>query len=133
MLCVLGGLLLSVGTVAIDRALGFRHHFAMLVLYVHHIGQSLRVSALIELVGNDTRRLLDERHPNRIVPERLELDVVAAPNSGVLIAIDRPRLVEPAGAADCVVHVVPAVGGFGTVWCTVPRSDHRRSSHRSTS
>ena len=32
---------------------------AMLVLYVHHIGRSLRVSALIELVGNDTRRLLD--------------------------------------------------------------------------
>jgi uncharacterized membrane protein len=34
---------------------------AMLVLYVHHIGRSLRVSALIELVGNDTRRLLDEQ------------------------------------------------------------------------
>ena len=29
---------------------------AMLVLYVHHIGRSLRVSALIELVGQDTRR-----------------------------------------------------------------------------
>ena len=30
---------------------------AALVIYVHHIGQSLRVSALIELVGNDTRKL----------------------------------------------------------------------------
>jgi uncharacterized membrane protein len=38
---------------------------AMLVTYVHHIGRSLRVSALIELVGNDTRRLLDERYPDR--------------------------------------------------------------------
>ena len=28
---------------------------AVLVLYVHHIGRSLRVSALIELVGQDTR------------------------------------------------------------------------------
>src|SRR5215207_6312310 len=36
----------------------------VLVLYVHHIGQSLRVSALIELVGSDTRRLLDEQYPS---------------------------------------------------------------------
>ena len=32
----------------------------VLVLYVHHIGRSLRVASLIELVGNDTRKLLDE-------------------------------------------------------------------------
>jgi uncharacterized membrane protein len=32
---------------------------AVLVMYVHHIGQSLRVSSLIELVGKDTRKLLD--------------------------------------------------------------------------
>ena len=32
---------------------------AVLVIYVNHIGQSLRVSALIELVGKDTRKLLD--------------------------------------------------------------------------
>ncbi len=31
---------------------------AALVMYVHHIGQSLRVSALIELVGDDTRKLV---------------------------------------------------------------------------
>ena len=36
---------------------------AVLVIYVHHIGRSLRVSALIELVGRDTRRLLDEAYP----------------------------------------------------------------------
>src|SRR6478672_11626980 len=36
---------------------------AVLVLYVHHIGRSLRVSALIELVGEDTRRLLDKQYP----------------------------------------------------------------------
>src|SRR5918994_7781650 len=35
---------------------------AMLVLYVHHIGRSLRVSALIELVGDETRRV---RAPRR--------------------------------------------------------------------
>src|SRR5918993_5678274 len=39
---------------------------AMLVLYVDHIGRSLRVSSLIELVGDVTRRVLDERHPDEL-------------------------------------------------------------------
>jgi uncharacterized membrane protein len=85
---------------------------AMLVLYVDHIGRSLRVSALIELVGNDTRELLEEQYPNVIVDDEADPDVVAAPKSGVLISIDRARLVELATAADCVVHVVPAMGAF---------------------
>ena len=38
---------------------------AVLVMYVHHIGQALRVSALIELVGKDTRKLLDRKYPDR--------------------------------------------------------------------
>ena len=32
----------------------------VLVWYVNHIGRKLRVSALIELVGSDTRKLLDK-------------------------------------------------------------------------
>ena len=37
---------------------------AVLVIYVQHIGQALRVSALIELVGADTRKLLDRKYPD---------------------------------------------------------------------
>jgi uncharacterized membrane protein len=37
---------------------------AVLVVYVHHIGQALRVSALIELVGDETRTLLNRRYPD---------------------------------------------------------------------
>lgn len=85
---------------------------AMLVLYVHHIGRSLRVSSLIELVGNDTRRLLDERYPNLLVAVADDPDVIVAASSGVLISVDRERLVELASAADCVLHVVPAIGSF---------------------
>src|SRR3954451_4587520 len=57
----------------------------LLVMYVHHIGQSLRVSALIELVGSDTRKLLDRLYPDKddAVPN-LDRDVVAAPKSGVV-------------------------------------------------
>jgi uncharacterized membrane protein len=78
---------------------------AMLVIYVHHIGQSLRVSALIELVGDDTRRLLDDKYPDLVVPDEDDPEVVVAPSSGVLVSIDRGRLVKPAAATDCVVHV----------------------------
>src|SRR5688572_32757523 len=38
---------------------------AVLVVYVHHIGQALRVSALIELVGDETRTLLNRRYRKR--------------------------------------------------------------------
>jgi uncharacterized membrane protein len=85
---------------------------AMLVIYVHHIGRSLRVSALIELVGNDTRRLLDEIYPDDLASDGSDARVIAAPHSGVLVSIDRPRLVAIATAGDCVLHVMPAIGGF---------------------
>ncbi|MGI9051807.1 MAG: DUF2254 domain-containing protein [Ilumatobacteraceae bacterium] len=103
------GLAVAVGYVLVLTSI------AMLVLYVNHIGRSLRVSALIELVGNDTRRMLDEQYPNVIVGDEnddVDLDVVTAPKSGVVVSIDRDRLVELAIAANCVVHVQPAIGTF---------------------
>ena len=59
---------------------------AALVIYVHHIGQSLRVSALIELVGHDTRKLVDRRYPDAGRPPPVDPEaprVVAAEKSGV--------------------------------------------------
>ena len=41
---------------------------AVLVIYVQHIGQALRVSALIELVGDDTRALLDRVYADKGEP-----------------------------------------------------------------
>ena len=54
---------------------------AVLDIYVHHIGQALRVSALIELVGDDTRKLVDRRYPDGGEPPPVDPDaprVVAA-------------------------------------------------------
>jgi uncharacterized membrane protein len=86
---------------------------AMLVLYVHHIGRSLRVSALIELVGNETRRLLDRQHPELLAPTGPPADdLITAPRSGVLIGIDGEALTKEASRAGCVLHVVPGLGGF---------------------
>jgi uncharacterized membrane protein len=84
----------------------------VLVLYVHHIGRSLRVSALIELVGTDTRKLLDEIYCDRLDPESQEENVVVARMSGVVNAIGREDLVASARASGCVLELIPAIGAF---------------------
>jgi uncharacterized membrane protein len=84
----------------------------VLVLYVHHIGRSLRVSALIELVGNDTRSLLDRVYSGRMDPVAADANVVAAPLSGVVTAIGRDDLVTIAAESGCVLEMVPALGAF---------------------
>jgi uncharacterized membrane protein len=83
---------------------------AVLVLYVHHIGRSLRVSALIELVGHDTRRLLDDVYPAD--DEAAPADQISSPRSGVLVHIDYEQLVEAARKADCILELVPAMGEY---------------------
>jgi uncharacterized membrane protein len=88
---------------------------AVLVVYVHHIGQALRVSALIELVGKETRKLLDRKYPEELPAVELEPGapaVVAARKSGVVTKIGSDELVEEARRVDCVLELVPALGEF---------------------
>ena len=87
---------------------------AVLVLYVHHIGRSLRVSALIELVGEDTRKQLDVFYPQPADPHPSpgEAGVVPAPMSGVVCHVDVDRLVARARDAGCSLELVPALGEF---------------------
>ena len=88
---------------------------AVLVMYVHHIGQALRVSALIELVGKDTRKLLDRVYADKGDAADLELGsdhVIMAPESGVITTIGHDSLVEEAQGAGCVLELVPALGEF---------------------
>jgi len=105
---------------------------AMLVIYVEHIGRSLRVSALIELVGTDTRRLLDRQYPEQLPAPPPDPHVVPASRSGVVTAIDREHLVRVASEADCVLHVVPSLGTFvpaGSPLVTI-EGDPARVDHR---
>ncbi len=88
---------------------------AVLVMYVHHIGQALRVSALIELVGKDTRALIDQFYPDKGEAARSlpgADHVVAAAESGVITTIGHDHLVEEAARAGCVLELVPALGEF---------------------
>jgi uncharacterized membrane protein len=86
---------------------------AALVLYVHHIGQSLRVSAIIELVGTGTRKAIDGEYPDKgDDPPVGSVPVIAAPRSGVVSHIEHERLVEVAADADCCLELLPALGDF---------------------
>jgi uncharacterized membrane protein len=88
---------------------------AVLVVYVHHIGQSLRVSALIELVGTETRKLLDRVYPDKgreREPQTEVVPTVCARESGVIVAIGYQQLVEEARRANCILELLPALGEF---------------------
>jgi uncharacterized membrane protein len=88
---------------------------AVLVIYVHHIGRSLRVSALIELVGKDTRDLVDRVYADK-GPARDEQEgaarVMRARRSGVVTKIGYDKLVDHARRAGVVLELVPALGEF---------------------
>ena len=87
---------------------------AVLVIYVHHIGQALRVSALVELVGDETRKLVYRRYPDAGPPPG-DPDgprVVPARESGVVTMIGTEALVSEARRADCVLELVPTLGAF---------------------
>src|SRR4051794_9860824 len=85
----------------------------VLVFYVHHIGRSLRVSKLIELVGNDTRKVLDQTFPDHGPPPPARGGrVVSADHSGVVVHVDHEALVRVAGLAGCTLRLEGALGDF---------------------
>ncbi len=88
---------------------------AVLVVYVQHIGQALRVSALIELVGSDTRDLLNRVYPDKGEPlsdRPGETRTIRAAKSGVVAAIGVTELVEEARRCGCSLELIPALGEF---------------------
>ena len=102
---------------------------AVLVVYVHHIGRSLRVSALIELVGSDTRSLLDGVYPAESTGAQDDgtEEHIMSPRSGVLVHIDHDRLMEAACDADCSIELVPALGEFVAAGAPLLRVEGDRS------
>lgn len=84
---------------------------AALVMYIHHIGQALRVSALVEIAGDNTRKLVKKMYPDPEVAIE-DPSLVLARKSGVLTTVGREELIAQARAADCFLVMVPAVGEF---------------------
>jgi uncharacterized membrane protein len=88
---------------------------AVLVIYVQHLGQALRVSALIELVGNETRTLVDKLYPDKgenFTQENGEPRIVRARESGVVTVVGSDQLVAEALRAGCALELIPALGEF---------------------
>jgi uncharacterized membrane protein len=84
----------------------------VLVLYVNHIGRRLRAASLIDAVGDQIRRKLDELYPERLTQEPESPGVLVAPRSGVLFHIDHTHLVDLARRADVELDVLPVLGDF---------------------
>ena len=86
-----------------------------LVIYVQHIGQALRVSALIELVGKETRKVIADSYPHQDEPPQ-DTDeqgrMVRATRSGVVTRIDVENVVAAARRAGCELELVPLIGEF---------------------
>jgi uncharacterized membrane protein len=85
----------------------------VLILFVHHAGQGLRVSGLVDLVGDRTRLLIHRTLP---APEPVggcaENDVVRARRPGTLLGLEREALVAAARRANCVLELLATVGDF---------------------
>jgi uncharacterized membrane protein len=107
----------------------------VLVVYVDHIGKSLRVSSLIELVGDATRRTLDERYPAGSERSEAEIDhhVLLASHSGVFSLIDEEKLVEIGRDLDGMIELHVGIGAFvpaGSPLATLHDSDAELESNR---
>ncbi|MGY1665715.1 DUF2254 domain-containing protein [Geodermatophilus sp. SYSU D00696] len=83
----------------------------VLVLYVHHAGQGLRVAGLIDLVGDRSREFIVREHGDSPV-DASDPDEIVAAQPGNVVRVDRPAVVAAARRADCVLELVPVVGDF---------------------
>jgi uncharacterized membrane protein len=84
-----------------------------LILYVHHTGQKLRVSGLIDLVGDELRKQLNDFYPtDQATSDRQDGRVIVGREPGVIIRVDHEGLVAAARSAGCVLEMVPIMGDF---------------------
>lgn len=85
----------------------------VLILYVNHIGQSLRAAALIETVGKEMREVLEVIYQDHgPAPDAGSTSTVLAPHSGVIFRVGYDQLTEAARKADCALEMIPSHGDF---------------------
>jgi uncharacterized membrane protein len=85
----------------------------VLVAYVHHIGNSLKVDSIIKSVGDETRELFGSLYPDRM-PRSGHLDgnVVGSDRAGFIFDVDTDALVRIATEADGRLEMLHAIGTF---------------------
>jgi uncharacterized membrane protein len=86
-----------------------------LILYVHHSSQKLRVAGLIDLVGDELRKQLDDSYPadqTQAASSGQDGRVIVAPKPGVVVRVGHEGLVAAARSSGCVLEMVPMMGDF---------------------
>ena len=84
-----------------------------LILYIDHVGRSLRVSSLIETVGEEMRETLNQLYADTgDDPLGDDPGVIPASRSGVVFRIGYDELLAQASKADCLITVLPVIGDF---------------------
>ena len=85
-----------------------------LILYVHQAGQAMRVSGLIDLVGDQTREMIHKAYPepDSPLPDVAGEDVIASPDAGVVYRVEYDALVEEARRSGVALELIPAMGDF---------------------
>ena len=93
----------------------------MFISYVDHIVHQSRVTSIIDLIGNETRHVIEQMYPPEEraahqrageLPDRDPDQVIRSPQHGVILEIDVPSLVRELAREDAVVVTRPAVGDF---------------------
>jgi uncharacterized membrane protein len=85
----------------------------VLIAYVHHIGNSLKVDSIIKSVGEEATSLIDKLYPERLDDRGTEQPgVIGSDTAGVVFRVDHEALVDLATEAGCRLELVPGVGMF---------------------
>ena len=102
-------------TIAVSFVLMFAS-VVVLVGYVHHIGNSLKVDSIIRSVGDETRERFDSLYPEQIPRRgRVDTNVVTADDPGFVLDVDIDALVRLASEADGHLELTRGIGQFVAV------------------
>jgi uncharacterized membrane protein len=83
----------------------------VLVAYMHHAGQSLRVAGLIDVVGDNLQAEIDRTFTVQSSPP-IGAGTVPAGDAGVVVMLDSRSLIEQARRSDDCLEMLVAVGDF---------------------
>jgi uncharacterized membrane protein len=85
----------------------------VLVAYVHHIGNSLKVDSIIRAVGEETRDAFSNLYPKAVGSVQASpTDRITAHRAGFLIDVDEGALVRIASDANCRLELLHPMGTF---------------------
>lgn len=99
---------------------------AVFFWFAQQLGASLRPVSILQVVGEATRKVIDDVYPRQFTPpvesgrsawkSQVTFDssriIPLRSSSGVLVAFDIPCLVEQARQANCLIEIIPQVGDF---------------------